>query len=127
MLSLRSYSAVNVDILLHTPGFWESLLIGVTEESFNLTCGCEALNDTSGESGCGSTGNFSITSQQLPTLEGCYLFTGNMNSTAFSQTGELTAGEVAVYMGYMNSDETDVSARRRQVRQGLPTHDPIPN
>lgn len=45
-----------------------------------------------------------------------------MNSTAFSRTGELIVGEVAVYTGYMNSEETDVSARRRPVSQGLPIY-----
>lgn len=99
-------------------------MIGVSGDSFNLTCGCEALTNTMGEFGCGSTDNFTITSGQLPTLDGCYLYTGDMNSTSFSQTGELIVGEVAVYMGYMNSEEPDVSARRRKVPQGLPIYGP---
>lgn len=63
------------------------------------------------ESLCGATDSFSITSEQLQALEGCYSDTGSILSTFFTQTGELTVGEVAVYMGYVDFEDADVSER----------------
>ena len=62
-----------------------------------------------GESGCGGTDEFTISSSQLEEFDGCYVDAGETEAF-FSTSGEKADGLMAVFSGFLDEQETaDVS------------------
>lgn len=125
------YSQVNEDqfrVDCNCSGTWAPSPVPTTQGGTPIQSGNESTPPTPApakESFCGATDPFSITSEQLQDLEGCYSDTGGLLSRSFSQTDELTVGEVAVYMGYVDLEDEDVSEHGKRVGPALPAYNPI--
>lgn len=122
----------------------------VTAEAFGLTCGCSEgptpapapvsptpvdADSPEGESGCGGTDSFAITSSQLAEFDGCYQdAAAEDGDTFFSPTGEKVDGTLAVFPSAVDEQGFDVSVmvatvglvksgtgkrRRHEVRLGV--------
>lgn len=99
-------------------GTWAPSPAPTTQVDLPIQSGSESTPPTPAptkESFCSTTDSFSITSEQLQDLEGCYSDTGDVLSRSFAQAGELTVGEVAVYMEYVDSEDEDVSEQEKRV------------